>query len=171
MCQYLKLPIYKDDTFKKKPPMRWAEHSSCRTLTLLQLEHCVIPYSPGTVSFLTAPCSHFKSQCEISSQYTNSTPTCTVSWLLRTRLVQPFKAFKRPGVWEAHGVILWLLRGLSWRGEVLGAAPRWRQRVGRQDEGPLVGSSTLWGWRVFCLSANTSLGLAGKIQAGTNWAK
>lgn len=155
-----------------KRSLQWDEQNTAA----VELSHfyswsTVIPYSPGTVSFLTAPCSHFKSQCEISSQYTNSTPTCTVSWLLRTRLVQPFKAFKRPGVWEAHGVILWLLRGLSWRGEVLGAAPRWRQRVGRQDEGPLVGSSTLWGWRVFCLTANTSLGLAGKIQAGTNWAK
>lgn len=51
---------------------------------------------------------------------------------------------------------------------MLRAAPRGCQRVGWQDEGPLVCSSTLQGRRVFCWAANTSLGLAGKIQAGTN---
>lgn len=46
---------------------------------------------------------------------------------------------------------------------MLWAVPGRRQRVGRQNEGPLACGGTLEGHGVLCLIAKTSLGLAGKI--------
>lgn len=83
-------------------------------------------------------------------------------------LGQPLEALERPGAGEAQPVLLGPVWGAGRRGEAPGAVPGGAQGAGRQREGALGGAGTLQGPHGLRLIANAPLGLAGKIEAGTN---